>query len=227
VSLTLRNENVHVTKTAAELLFDGYEDSMVTLALENAHFLPADEIPPYDRVGFFYGQNNTANSSAYYNVDTGMDDIKKLGIIRSFNFQNQTEFFEGDCGVVNGSAGEFYPQKLTHQSTLSLFTPDLCRSIPFDFTEEVEIHGIKAYKYSGGDKAVDNGTQFPEMACYSPGEKLPVGVFNVSACRHGAPVFMSFPHFYKGDQFYVDQFEGLSPNKSKHEFFYVMEPVSG
>jgi scavenger receptor class B, member 1 len=216
-----------VTKTARELLFEGYEDELVTTALNNAVFLSADEIPPYDRVGFFYGRNDTANCSAYYNVNTGMDDIRKLGILRSFDFQNQTEFFEGDCGVVNGSAGEFYPSNLLHNSTLSLFTPDLCRSIPFDFSEEVTIHGLKAYKYSGGDRALDNGTMYPATSCYSPGKVLPSGVFNISACRYGAPVFMSFPHFYKGDPFYVDQLEGISPNQSRHEFFYAMEPVSG
>lgn len=50
------------------------------------------------------------------------------------------------------------------------------------------------------------------------------GVMNVSACRFGAPVFISFPHFYAADPYYLQFVDGLKPNKSKHEFHITMEP---
>jgi scavenger receptor class B, member 1 len=55
---------------------------------------------------------------------------------------------------------------------------------------------------------------------------VPSGLFNVSSCRFGAPVFMSFPHFYNADPFYRQQVEGMTPEKDKHEFFIALEPVS-
>lgn len=38
---------------------------------------------------------------------------------------------------------------------------------------------------------------------------------------------MSYPHFYNADPFYVDQVEGLQPNKEQHEFYMVVEPSTG
>lgn len=61
----------------------------------------------------------------------------------------------------------------------------------------------------------------------------------VAACRHvlytmylilfiykiGAPVVISWPHFYDGDESYVKQSVGLQPEEAKHETFIVLEPV--
>lgn len=41
----------------------------------------------------------------------------------------------------------------------------------------------------------------------------------------GAPVFMSFPHFFNADEYYLNAIEGMSPNKEKHQFFMTFEPV--
>jgi hypothetical protein len=54
---------------------------------------------------------------------------------------------------------------------------------------------------------------------------VPSGVLNNTACRLGAPAFMSYPHFYLGDQYYLDQIEGMKPEKEKHEFYAILEPV--
>jgi scavenger receptor class B, member 1 len=215
---------VHVTQSASELLFEGYEDNLVSM-IKAMPMLAEGDAPPFDRVGFFYMRNNSAELTGYYNVETGANDVRNTGMMRNWNFKNHTPFFEGDCGVVNGSGGEFYSQKLTEESKLLMFSPDMCRSIAFDFTEEVNIHGIKALKYSSGERAVDNGTMFPETACFSPGIAVPSGVLNISACRYGAPVFMSFPHFYKADPYYVNQVDGMQPDKDKHEFYLTLEPV--
>lgn len=37
---------------------------------------------------------------------------------------------------------------------------------------------------------------------------------------------MSFPHFYHADPVYLDQIEGMKPEKEKHQFFMSFEPVS-
>ena len=50
IGLTAYGQELSVTKTASELLFEGYEDDMVTMGKE---MLSADDVP-FDRVGFFY-----------------------------------------------------------------------------------------------------------------------------------------------------------------------------
>lgn len=50
---------------------------------------------------------------------------------------------------------------------------------------------------------------------------------NISSCRFGSPVFMSYPHFFNGDRYYVDQVEGMDPRQEDHEFYMVVEPSTG
>lgn len=41
-----------------------------------------------------------------------------------------------------------------------------------------------------------------------------------------APVYLSYPHFYKADPKLLAAVEGLSPKKEKHETFFKIQPVS-
>ncbi|GAB0093508.1 uncharacterized protein DMENIID0001_086580 [Sergentomyia squamirostris] len=225
LGLSLYGEEIHVTKTAREFLFDGYEDDLIDMAKEMAAF-SSDIQVPFDRAGWFYMRNNSADLFGRYNMYTGADDISKLGSIGNWNYENRTEFFAGTCGMINGSAGEFYPPNLKRDQ-VSFFSPDMCRSLPFDFEEEVQVEGVLGYKYTGGARTIDNGTLYPENECFCAGECMPSGVLNISSCRYGSPVFVSFPHFYGADPFYLDQVEGINPSKEKHEFFLTLEPTLG
>jgi len=161
-----------------------------------------------------------------FNANTGTDDISKLGQLRQWNHVSKTSFFEGHCAELSGSAGEFFPPKVVKDQIVSVFSPEMCRSVLLEFEDEVDIHGVKTFKFSGGDRTVDNGTLFPENKCFCGGDCVPSGLFNVSSCRFGTPVFMSFPHFYHADPSYLDQVVGMKPVKEKHQFFMSLEPVS-
>lgn len=159
-------------------------------------------------------------------MHTGVDDFSQLGTIKNWNFNPRTEFFPDKCGELYGSMGEFYPSHLTREKSVSVFTPDMCRTLNFDYEKDIDVHGVKAYKYVGGPKLVDNGTMYPENTCYCAGECMPSGVLNISACRYGSPVYMSFPHYLHADPFYREQIVGMKPVKEKHEFYVGLEPVS-
>ena len=51
----------------------------------------------------------------------------------------------------------------------------------------------------------------------------------MSACRFGAPIFMSQPHFYQADPFYISQLGqgSMTPNATAHETAFIFEPTSG
>uniref|UniRef100_A0A1A9WDM7 Scavenger receptor class B n=1 Tax=Glossina brevipalpis TaxID=37001 RepID=A0A1A9WDM7_9MUSC len=184
----------------------------------------SDEITTLNPVAL---RNGSADLTGVFNVYTGQNDIMKLGQMFSWNYKTHLGFFESYCGFINGSAGEFQPPNLTPKSIVKLFTPDMCRTIPLDYKESQEIEGIKGYKYAGGQRSIDNGSLYPENKCFCGGNCVPSGVMNISSCRFGSPVFMSYPHFYQADDFYLNQIEGLQPQSDKHEFYMILEPKTG
>lgn len=41
----------------------------------------------------------------------------------------------------------------------------------------------------------------------------------------GAPIVVSFPHFYQADPMYINAVDGLNPNKEEHETYLDLQPV--
>jgi scavenger receptor class B protein 1 len=153
VGFKIYGKKIHVTKTAGEWLFEGFEDPMINLAKSNP-FL--SDIPTmFDKFGWFYKKNNTNFMLGDFNVDTGVNDIHNIGNILKWNHESSTSFFDSECARLTGSGGDFFNPNIKRNDTLKLFSPEMCRSIPMDFEEEVEIHGVKTLKFSGGDRAVD------------------------------------------------------------------------
>ena len=62
--------------------------------------------------------------------------------------------------------------------------------------------------------------------CFCNGDCSPMGLMNVTACRYGAPAFVSLPHFYKADPTLRDKITGMNPKEEEHNFYITLEPVS-
>uniref|UniRef100_A0A0A1WNN1 Protein croquemort n=1 Tax=Zeugodacus cucurbitae TaxID=28588 RepID=A0A0A1WNN1_ZEUCU len=226
VGLKLYGQEMSITRTVDEMLFTGYSDDMLDMARAMPLFGKDVEVP-FDKFGWFYTRNGSADLTGVFNVYTGADDISKIGKMHTWNFKHHTGFFQSTCGLINGSAGEFHPPYLKENGSVSLFTPDMCRTVPLDYVETAEIEGLRGFKYSGGARSIDNGTLYPENSCFCGGECVPSGVMNISSCRFGSPVFMSYPHFYNADPYYTEQIDGMMPEKEKHEFYMILEPRTG
>jgi scavenger receptor class B, member 1 len=212
IALSGYNQKLHVTKTVRELLFEGYEDDLVTLSK-----IFSDD-SPFDRVGFMIGKNGSNTPSGFYNVATGIDDIKNLGKIKSHNYMSEFPFYEGECRKMKGSAGEFFPPENSIQQSIYLFVPELCRSIPYNYEKDVEVEGVLGNRFLAETKSFEN--------CLETDKFMPKGLLNTTLCSYEFPMFMSFPHFYDADLSYIDAVEGLKPDKKFHENFITLEPVS-
>ena len=53
------------------------------------------------------------------------------------------------------------------------------------------------------------------------------GVFDLSTCKYGAPVLLSFPHFLHAHDSYRENIDGLKPDPHKHQFSMMIEPRTG
>ncbi|KAK2581278.1 hypothetical protein KPH14_008068 [Odynerus spinipes] len=146
--------NLSVTKTVDELLFTGYEDTIINMGKAAV----ADEVPPFDRFGWFYKRNGSIDFDGHYNMDTGSSDINNLGILRNWNYKDTTKYFKSPCNVIEGSAGEFWPPYRT-EDEISLFSADLCRPIVYEFTRKMSYFDIEGNQYSLGEKTLGNDTK--------------------------------------------------------------------
>lgn len=101
---------------------------------------------------------------------------------------------------------------------------------------------MESYVYKLDEKFLANSTVNPENKCFDSEFDLPGGVFDSTACQplgqpkslktDGARVFFSQPHFYQGDQSYLDYFnqggvKNMRPDKARHETAFRVEPKTG
>ena len=100
------------------------------------------------------------------------------------------------------------------------------RTIAFDYAEDVEVQGITGYRFELGKRLMDNGTNDVRNQCNCGGQCVPQGALNVTACRHGAPAFVSYPHYLDADPYYTRSVRGMKPDPNSHRFYITLEPVS-
>ncbi|XP_046611411.1 protein croquemort-like isoform X1 [Neodiprion virginianus] len=231
--------HIHLTKTVDELLFTGYEDTLINMG----KISKIVDLPPFDKFGWFYMRNESTTFDGHFNMATGQDSIMNIGILRNWNYRNTTSFYDAPCNAVEGSAGEFWPPDRNFDE-ITLFSADICRPLTYEYNGMMTYNGIEGKQYVIGDKTLSNSTkrrytkrqansqsQDPDVVnvgqCFCNGECTPSGLINVTACRYGAPAFVSLPHFHKADPILREQIAGMNPDDEKHGFHITLEPKTG
>merc|ERR1712141_582459 len=193
------------------------------------------ELPiPFDKFGWFYSRNDSADYDGTFSMYTGADTLANIGQISEWNYLNSINesVYPLPCGALSGSAGEFFPPG-RDETYVDFFSPDLCRTIRFEYDKETTVSGALGYRYKLGEKFINNETYNSENSCFNPEpvsvQPLINGLLNVSACKFQAPAYVSYPHFYLADPILLDQFEkgSLNPDVNKHESYLSLEPRSG
>ncbi|CAF4893469.1 unnamed protein product [Pieris macdunnoughi] len=226
MALAMFGQGISVSKLAGELLFEGYDDPLMDIA-KNLPASTTGGAPPLDRFGLFYGRNNSIDTDGYVEITTGEVPGVLPGQIVRWNHLDHLPYYEGSCSKMAGSAGEFMPHNLTEESQLEIFMGDLCRTVYFDYSETCTNLGLTYHKYELTESSFDFSPSTPDHTCFCDEECGWRGVMNVSACRYGAPAFLSLPHFLHGDQELRDKVQGLSPDPKKHSFYFGVEPKLG
>lgn len=113
-----------ITKSVGQFLIDGYTDPL--LAMSNLLSSSTSE-PSSDKIGLIYQRNGSIVLDGVTNMNTGEDDLTKMGNINYHNYVNQTENFESECGQVTGSLGDFFGAMPIRKRRLDIFIPRLCR----------------------------------------------------------------------------------------------------
>jgi hypothetical protein len=183
---------------------------------------------PFDKIGFFYGRNNSASDGIY----TNKNDTNKLGLMDSWNKQKNLNkyWFGKQCDRIDlSSGGDFQPPyNLTKSNEpIYMFFEDICRSFKLNYYKDIDVNGIKCKRYVADQSLFDYSLEENKCFC-DPIAGCPAnGVANVSSCTYGAPIFVSFPHFLYADRNYSKFIQGLKPSEEKHKFFMDIEPTFG
>ncbi|XP_046404198.1 scavenger receptor class B member 1-like [Ischnura elegans] len=143
--------------------------------------------------------------------------------------ENITEKPEGNNGHHNDT-DRSHPEEKSDQLRLTLFNYELCRRFPIVPSEEVEAFGFPAIRFRPAEDVFDDAVKNPRHKCFCDPEQStcpPSGVFNETPCAYGAPIMLSFPHFYSAEKSLLESFEGLNPVKELHEFSMDILPGLG
>ena len=90
------------------------------------------------------------------------------------------------------------PKYFQDKTSISYFTPDLCRPIHFNFKEETDVMGVAGYKYMLDEGFVANSTYNVTNGCYNPELDLMVDIPVSIGKRFSFPNSSFFAQFCSG-----------------------------
>ncbi|CAH2056079.1 unnamed protein product, partial [Iphiclides podalirius] len=210
---------VHVT--AEELVF-GYNDPLVTLA----HYFYPKGKRPNSQMGLLLARNGTLDEVSTIYSGQKMDRFGYLDKVNGLD--HLPHWKDKPCNNIRASEGSFFPPRsVTKSDTVYVYDKDLCRIMPLKYRREIYKDGIQAGVYTPSSSTFECADINPDNKCYCEGEQCPPrGLQNISPCQYNAPVFLSYPHFFDADPNLLEPFEGLKPDKKRHEtYFYIQDKI--
>ncbi|KDR22466.1 Lysosome membrane protein 2, partial [Zootermopsis nevadensis] len=225
--------SVFVTAPAKDLLFDGvlfnctasdFSTKAVCSELKkrahNFHRVSEDTF----KFSLFGSKNGTVRERL--EVKRGIENIKDLGKLVEFKDQSVQNVWNGEkCNELRGTDSSIFPPFLTKKDKIESFLPELCRSLNVLYAGPTVFKGLKGRIYSAdfGDMSND-----PDLKCFctTPKSCLKRGVHDLTRCT-GAPLAVSFPHFFLAHEDYLNDVTGLHPQKALHATTLHFEPLTG
>ncbi|KAG8240462.1 hypothetical protein J437_LFUL010800 [Ladona fulva] len=185
-------------------------------------------------------KNNSREGPAV--VRRGMKKPEEVGQVLFWKGQTEMKSWgpsadpSNPCNKVVGIDASTFAPFVSEKSVIKVFQPELCRPVSAVFEKEVEFRGIPAMRFVADIDLFATPDVKPENWCYYPTgddtkrdqywSTIETGVQDLSACL-GAPIVVSFPHFYGASSNYLKYAKGLHPEKSLHETYVEIESMTG
>ncbi|KAH7731575.1 CRE-SCAV-3 protein [Aphelenchoides avenae] len=229
-ALKIEGETAFITVSVGELLFEGYKDPLVSSICDHNVIKPictSYGVP--DRIGLFYGQNNTDDGA--YEVDTGLNGARDIGRVYSWNNMTKLSakyWYGSQARMINGTDGQLFKPQIQSGEELPVFTGQICRSIALDHVGEAKIQDVPTYRYSPSASTNDmalqkamgfcnpNSPEYFNDTTVQPKGCSPQGIMDISSC------VPSSPRIYVSQPMFLD-----APKALRDATFIDIEPVSG
>lgn len=173
--------------------------------------------------------NNSADNALPSVIHTGAGNVERIGQYEIWQGHNRTlDIWPKGMGAndINGTEGFFFHPLLSEGEGLEIFVDDAFRTFQLVYTDTVDAMGIQAFRYQLASSTFESAFTNPENARW--GSWCPDGLFNLGPTQDPVvPVFGSKPHFLDGDPELRDKVAGLEPDRSLHDSFIDVEPLTG
>ncbi|XP_065885904.1 lysosome membrane protein 2-like [Dysidea avara] len=213
-----KDTELFYTKRACDILW-GYNDPVLELL---------KTLKLTDMTVFSLETNHSTNDSlGWSTVRTGKYDPKLVGYYTQWNSLREIAPWNSSAArKLDGTGGYMFHPNVKHDDVLRAFVTELFRSGAFVRSRDATVEGIDLFHYIVADYEFYNASAYPPNYGYSAFGKP--GVLNLTAVfPQNLPVFVSLPHFLGADQSYLDGVIGMKPNRSIHEAFLEVEPMTG
>lgn len=265
-------DTLFVTKGVDDLLFGGIKDGIVKFLMESS--ATNSLLPPQinEETGFaIMNPRNATSDNEWYQIETGKVDWNRASMITKWGPKEgdlredleSTKWWpvrgykgRDSCIQIEGTDGQTFPPFINKEKKWS-FQTDICRSMSFVFEKEVDIDGIKAYRFTTSAESqwvnrTDNFCFNDELGSlynedddtYDPciKETEDPEVLDIKNCtikmdgRDGlqdlhhcfdSPLFVSNPHFFQAEQELENIASGMNPDPELHGLAIDVEPNTG
>jgi len=175
----------------------------------------------------------------------GMTDLKQKGWVKEFDSSEELNWWKkgSTCDEVGGQDGATLPPGILKTDAMDMFISLMCRRIDLKYEKDVEHLGLNSYRFIPPSNAMgshddpDPDARNPANSCYCMKDEgfscFKSGVLNMEPCKRtpdypkGAPIALSYPHFYQADPSFLSSVSGLNPDKEKHQFYVDVAPDFG
>jgi len=192
--------------------------------------------------GLFRDRNVTLRKPV--TIYHGMSDLSKKGWVKEFDSSPVMNWWEkgSKCDELGGYDGGTLPPGLDKEDSLDIFISLMCRRLELVYEKEMQYqNNLTANRYIPPENAMGSHLdenprrKNPDNKCYCVEnfKCFKSGVLNMAPCKRtpdrptGAPMALSYPHFYQADPSYLEAVEGLNPDKDRHQFYVDLQPDLG
>ena len=173
--------------------------------------------------------NNSASNALPSVIHTGFGNVEKIGQYVEWQGNNRTlHIWPNGMGAndINGTEGFVFHPLLEQGEGLEIFVDDAFRTFQLVYADTVDDMGIQAFRYQLANSTFESAFTNPENVRW--GSWCPDGLFFLGPTQDPVvPVFGSKPHFLDGQPELRDKVAGLEPNRSRHDSFIDVEPLTG
>lgn len=204
----------------------GYDDVFYSVVKDVVSFYRKLPLEKFGILGTKKGM-----SQDVFSVHSGVNDINKVKQIDTFNGKNYLPFWGSEqCNEVKGSDGSaFAPLDVRRREPISIFNKEMARTMKLVYDRDVKVFNgkVTAARYVMPKNTFDSPERNADNECYCVDECSPQGVFNTAAATFGAPIFMSFPHFYNAEDEIKTGVAGLKTPHQMEENYVLVHPSLG